>query len=769
MTYPFRLRSASATTGTGAYAFTGTPFGGGIAAGTGLIFTATDRTSGAWESGRGTLQVDGSLPRTTITARSDGGTGAISWSAGTRDVAVTVSGAVSASYTDAQEMPAEQVARAAGDATNAAAIAAEATTARAAEVTLTTNLTTEATARAAGDATNAAAIALKANTAALGTIASQAASAVAITGGTIDSTTIGGTTPAVGTFSGIRGKGGSISVAGTSGASTRLVDARYSVFGAISADDGSGHRAHNALTITGDTASSSSAVSGLMISHAVGGGSASGGRNGMTVDMQVVGALNYGGGSANDIVAYMTESYASIGHGGTGGGDPANYRGTLFGGNDNIWLQTAATNYRGLYGREIDVGVGTGCTTYAKIGLFVVKSSIDAVQADGDDCAIAVSQQGASGTAFKRGIQFGATWGYWPFGTSSTLIGVQQVQYPSVGATPSAALGIDFTTVSFATNAIATPGFAVDPAGLVTAAGSKSGTLQTVTSMSRPSGGSYQFVPTVTVAAPVGGGVRATAVVDTMGLSTLLSSGGGIVTAGSGYTANDVLTIPNSGSAQIKVTTVDGSGAVTAAAAFAQGTLPATAFISNPVSVTGGTGTGATFNVAWVVKTYRVTNGGGPYFSVPTVTVQTSSGGTATATAVLGSATGDYQVAAGTTTLTVNASGGTVLASGPIGSSTYVVGGVQANMSAAGTTQGTATVLTCAFNEVITATSNQGVIMPSTVGAEIVVWNTTAVSIKVYPPSGWSIDSGSTNAAVTLTTGTKGRWIALSTSRYRSA
>jgi hypothetical protein len=197
--------------------------------------------------------------------------------------------------------------------------------------------------------------------------------------------------------------------------------------------------------------------------------------------------------------------------------------------------------------------------------------------------------------------------------------------------------------------------------------------------------------------------------------------------------------------------------------------LPATAFISNPVSVTGGTGTGATFNVAWVVKTYRVTNGGGPYFSVPTVTVQTSSGGTATATAVLGSATGDYQVAAGTTTLTVNASGGTVLASGPIGSSTYVVGGVQANMSAAGTTQGTATVLTCAFNEVITATSNQGVIMPSTVGAEIVVWNTTAVSIKVYPPSGWSIDSGSTNAAVTLTTGTKGRWIALSTSRYRSA
>ena len=79
-----------------------------------------------------------------------------------------------------------------------------------------------------------------------------------------------------------------------------------------------------------------------------------------------------------------------------------------------------------------------------------------------------------------------------------------------------------------------------------------------------------------------------------------------------------------------------------------------------------------------------------------------------------------------------------------------------ASVSAAGTTQGTATELTAADNEVTTVASGAGVILSSNLAAGDVqtVFNAGANPLKVYPPSGMQINSLSSNASMLLAVNT---------------
>lgn len=80
-----------------------------------------------------------------------------------------------------------------------------------------------------------------------------------------------------------------------------------------------------------------------------------------------------------------------------------------------------------------------------------------------------------------------------------------------------------------------------------------------------------------------------------------------------------------------------------------------------------------------------------------------------------------------------------------------------AAVAAAGTTQGGATQLTAALNNVATGTANQGVILPAAVpGTRVVVNNATGATIKVYPQGTGTIDGGSASAAQTLTSAHRG-------------
>lgn len=70
-----------------------------------------------------------------------------------------------------------------------------------------------------------------------------------------------------------------------------------------------------------------------------------------------------------------------------------------------------------------------------------------------------------------------------------------------------------------------------------------------------------------------------------------------VVSGGVGYTPGDVLTLVNCGGSQTTVQTVDTNGAVTQANITLSGGVPSQP--SNPVGVTGGSGNGATFTVAY--------------------------------------------------------------------------------------------------------------------------------------------------------------------------
>ena len=73
-------------------------------------------------------------------------------------------------------------------------------------------------------------------------------------------------------------------------------------------------------------------------------------------------------------------------------------------------------------------------------------------------------------------------------------------------------------------------------------------------------------------------------------------------------------------------------------------------------------------------------------------------------------------------------------------------------VSAAGTTQITATELTAADSEVTTVASGAGVVLSSKLapGDEQTVFNSGANPLKIYPPSGFKINALSTNSPMTL-------------------
>lgn len=77
---------------------------------------------------------------------------------------------------------------------------------------------------------------------------------------------------------------------------------------------------------------------------------------------------------------------------------------------------------------------------------------------------------------------------------------------------------------------------------------------------------------------------------------------------------------------------------------------------------------------------------------------------------------------------------------------------VQTGVSAAGSTQATATQLTSDAAIVSTVSASQGVILPNRPG-EFAVTNTSATQLAVYPPVGSTFAGSSLNASRPLTVG----------------
>ena len=155
----------------------------------------------------------------------------------------------------------------------------------------------------------------------------------------------------------------------------------------------------------------------------------------------------------------------------------------------------------------------------------------------------------------------------------------------------------------------------------------------TVTALTRTSAGSvYTSQPTVAISAPTtAGGVQATATFTlTLAATPTVSAGG------SGYTVGDVLSIVGGTSTQTATVTVAtvSSGAVATVTISNFGVY--TVAPSNPASVTGGTGTGATFNLSFGILSATITNAGSGYVEQPTVSFSGGGGSGAAAYATVG-------------------------------------------------------------------------------------------------------------------------------------
>lgn len=156
----------------------------------------------------------------------------------------------------------------------------------------------------------------------------------------------------------------------------------------------------------------------------------------------------------------------------------------------------------------------------------------------------------------------------------------------------------------------------------------------TVTAITRTAAGaSYTSFPSVAITAPTtAGGVQATASVAFMIANTATVQSGG-----TGYTLNDVVTLSGGTpilAATYTVTGVSG-GVVTAVTPLNFGTY--SVLPTNPVSVTGGTGTGLTVNVTYSVpNSFTITKAGSGYVEQPTVSFSGGGGSGAAAYASVG-------------------------------------------------------------------------------------------------------------------------------------
>jgi hypothetical protein len=97
----------------------------------------------------------------------------------------------------------------------------------------------------------------------------------------------------------------------------------------------------------------------------------------------------------------------------------------------------------------------------------------------------------------------------------------------------------------------------------------------------------------------------------------------------------------------------------------------------------------------------------------------------------------------------------------------FVSYGVTTGITAAGSTQGTATTLTRPINVVSTVSASTGVILPTVpAGARILVMNTSATALNVYPPSGAAINSAATNAAYAQPAGARLEFVSVSATQW---
>ena len=99
--------------------------------------------------------------------------------------------------------------------------------------------------------------------------------------------------------------------------------------------------------------------------------------------------------------------------------------------------------------------------------------------------------------------------------------------------------------------------------------------------------------------------------------------------------------------------------------------------------------------------------------------------------------------------------------------SNFTFRSVQTSISAAGTVQANATALTKELNLVSTVSAGQGVRLPTAVaGMVVLITNSSATNVNVYPATGAAINTLAANAAYTHVAGATLQYIAPTTTQW---
>ncbi len=237
-------------------------------------------------------------------------------------------------------------------------------------------------------------------------------------------------------------------------------------------------------------------------------------------------------------------------------------------------------------------------------------------------------------TANNQPINFNTSGAQFRVGVSASSVNYVQAQGGATTRVPFISAQGSDTNLALALQSKGTGGI-----DLVTGSAgvniSNGGTVTNITRTNQGSGYTTITGLTWTASAPtITGGVTATGTVTSLGGVSATIAGGG-----TGYTAGNVLTVVGgtfSSASTITVNTVSG-GVITGATLTNGGTY--TVIPTNPVSVTGGSGTGATFNVTYGILGLSITTAGSGYVEEPTVTFSGGGGSGAVAYATVGSNT----------------------------------------------------------------------------------------------------------------------------------
>ena len=268
-----------------------------------------------------------------------------------------------------------------------------------------------------------------------------------------------------------------LGLSGADGPANNWIYCNISLSGALTGGDpaADGVTGVNKVLVTDGAVNSGAAFYAQFVENGNTDPANQGERQALNGRMVVHGQMGQGATAAN-FVAQASIAYALGSQGGVGGWTPGTdptgnkFRGALFGGNDNTWLDTGGTNYWLLCGREINTSIFGSGSVYQRIGLLLITKP-STRQAQGDDAGLVLAtEDGATPFGHKNAIQFGASTSQ--LAVTDALIKVVSRLYPTP-ATPAYVTGLDFTAATFSDNALATPGFTVSGAGNVSTQGVK--------------------------------------------------------------------------------------------------------------------------------------------------------------------------------------------------------------------------------------------------------------------------------------------------------